>query len=187
VDDTPVKNPSRIVAVFGASSAAPGDDWFTAGERCGRLLAVAGFTVATGGYGGVMEAVSRGAAAAGAHVIGVTAPSVFPDRPGANDHVAEERRAASLTERIHELVSIADAAIALDGSLGTATELLVAWNVAFVAATGAEPRFPVVAVGQRWKALVPTLAGALDTPADLIECVDDVDAAVALVSLRLGR
>ena len=143
-----------VITVFGASRSRPGDGHYEAGERCGRLLAEAGFSVATGGYGGLMEAVSRGAQAAGGAAVGVTAPSVFPDRPGANAFVTEELRAASLVERIHQLTELSVASIALHGSLGTLTELVVAWNVAFVARLGEtspETRCcsrPAVAIGR---------------------------------------
>jgi uncharacterized protein (TIGR00730 family) len=174
-----------VVAVFGASSSSPGDGHYEAGVTCGRLLAEAGFTVATGGYAGLMEAVSEGAASAGGHVIGVTVPPVFPDRHGANPHVIEERRARTLTERIHELIAVSDASIALHGSIGTATELLVAWNLAYVARfAGLQPR-PVVAVGARWRGLVATLTMTLETDVDLVTCVDDVADAVATVVRRL--
>ncbi|HEX5630970.1 MAG TPA: DNA-binding protein, partial [Acidimicrobiia bacterium] len=75
---------SRIVAVFGSARSIEGDGDYEAGVRCGELLAAAGFAVSTGGYAGLMEAVSRGARSRGGTVIGVTAPAVFPDRPGAN-------------------------------------------------------------------------------------------------------
>ncbi len=48
---------SRSVAVFGASQSRPGDGHYEEAVRCGELLARAGLTVATGGYGGTMEAV----------------------------------------------------------------------------------------------------------------------------------
>ena len=72
----------NVVAVFGASSPRPGDDSYDVGVRCGRLLAEAGFAVATGGYAGLMEAVSLGARQVGGRVFGVTVPDVVPDRPG---------------------------------------------------------------------------------------------------------
>lgn len=176
---------SPVVAVFGSSGTAPGTPEWLAAERCGRLLAGAGFTTATGGYGGVMEAVSKGAAEAGGFVIGVTAPAVFPGRSGANPHVHDERPAASLTERIDEMVRLADAAIALPGSIGTLTELLVVWNVAFVCRfNGATPQ-PIVAVGEPWRTLVETIASGLATDAALVTCVSSVDEAVEEVSARL--
>jgi hypothetical protein len=177
---------SPVIAVFGASMSAPGDGQFEEGVRCGQLLASAGMAVATGGYGGLMEAVSQGAASAGGRVIGVTAPTVFPGRTGANPHVTEELRAASLTERIHELIHLSDGSIALHGSLGTATELLVAWNLAFVARYSGKSPGPVVAVGDRWAHLVASLARDLETDGSLVHCVADVDAAVELLADLLG-
>ena len=171
----------ETVAVFGASSTVPGDPVYDDGIRCGRLLAEAGFAVATGGYAGLMEAVSYGARTAGGHVIGVTVPGVFPDRPGANVHVTEETRAASLLERIHEMVDLSAASVALPGSLGTATELLVAWNLAYVARfTDGAPK-PVIAVGPQWRRLIPLLADDLATDGSLVTVVDTVEAAVAAV------
>ena len=175
-----------VVTVFGSSQSIPGDGQYEVGERCGRLLAEAGFAVATGGYGGLMEAVSQGARKAGGRVIGVTAPSIFPGRDGGNDHLTEELRANSLTERIHELVSIADASIALHGSIGTMAELGVAWNLAFVSRyAGTRPK-PVVAVGPLWKSVHDDLASMLHTDPSVVTCVPTVDEAVAVVVERLA-
>ncbi len=166
-----------VVTVFGSSRIGPGEAEFAAAERCGRLLAAAGFAVATGGYGGAMEAVSRGARSAGGHVIGVTAPAVFPGRAGANAHIAEERQAATLTERIHELVAPAAAFVVLPGSLGTLAELAVAWNANYVGAG----RRPLVTVGEVWADLVALLARRLAVPAGHIASVATVEEAVAAV------
>ena len=172
----------NVVAVFGASSPVPGEPVYENGIRCGRLLAEAGFAVATGGYAGLMEAVSLGAAEAGGRVIGVTVPDVFPDRSGGNAHLTEETRTASLLERIHEMVDLSVASIAMPGSLGTATELLVAWNLAYVARfTGATPK-PVIAVGEQWRRLVPLLTEDLRTDGSLVTLADTVDEAVQSVS-----
>lgn len=180
-------NRPPIVAVFGASSAVPGDGAYEAGVRCGRLLVDAGFGVATGGYGGVMEAVSRGAAEAGGIVLGMTAPSVFPDRPGANRWVAEELPSPTLIDRIRDLTDASVGAVALPGSLGTLTELTLAWNLAFVARFARTDPKPVVTVGAHWREVVEFVARATETDASLVTCVDDVDAAVAAVARSLGH
>ena len=173
----------NVVAVFGASSPRPGDASYDVGVRCGRLLAEAGYAVATGGYAGLMEAVSLGARRAEGRVIGVTVPDVFPDRPGGNEHLTEEMRAATLLERIHEMVEVSVASIALPGSLGTATELLVAWNLAYVARFANAVPKPVIAVGDQWQHLVPLLTEELETDGSLVTVVDTVDEAVAAVAL----
>ncbi len=175
----------KIIAVFGASRVERDSELFKEGVLCGRLLAERGYAVATGGYGGLMEAVSIGCREAGGEVIGVTAPSVFPDRDGPNEWVTEERRADSLIERIHEMAELSAGAIALPGSLGTATELLAAWNLAFVARfSGLRPK-PVIAVGRTWRQIVPDLAERLRTDGRLVTLVDDVRAAVDEIDRRL--
>ena len=73
---------TRIVSVFGGSAPKPGSPAYEEAQRCGALLAQAGWTVATGGYRGVMEAVSRGAHEAGGHVIGVTCTLIENWREG---------------------------------------------------------------------------------------------------------
>lgn len=178
-------SPSPVVAVFGASRTTPDDAAYSEAVRCGRLLAESGFSVLTGGYTGTMEAVSRGAAEAGGHVIGVTAPGVFASRSEANGFVAEEIPAATLTQRIDIMTNLAAASIALDGSIGTLTELLVVWNVAFVARFSTAEAKPVVAVGDRWAELVPRLTADLATDGDLVTLVADVGEAVATVRTAL--
>ena len=53
------------VAVFGSSELRETDRAYQLAYRTGQALARAGFSVVTGGYGGVMEAASRGARDAG--------------------------------------------------------------------------------------------------------------------------
>lgn len=170
-----------VVCVFGASGPRPGDPEYELGVRCGAAVARAGLTVATGGYGGLMEAVSRGAAVEGGHVLGITAPAVFRDRSSANPYVAEELRALSLPSRVANIIDASDAAIALPGSIGTLAELLVAWNTAFVARFSGVRPIPVVTVGAQWAALIPHLSTLLDTDGTLVKAASDVDHAVALV------
>jgi len=152
---------SRAVAVFGSAGALPGSEERERAEWVGRALAERGLTVVTGGYGGIMEAASKGAAEAGGHVVGVTAPSEFPDRVGANRYVAEEIAAPGLTSRIGAMMAMAAGAVALPGSIGTAAELLIAWNRNHIARHSGGRAFPVAAVGAAWRRLAETLiAGA---------------------------
>jgi uncharacterized protein (TIGR00725 family) len=121
-----------VIAVFGSSTSRPGDGWWEQGLECGRRLAAAGYDVATGGYGGLMQSVSQGAAEAGARVYGVTAPPCFPYRPGPNEFVDEEIPAATIPERMERIIDLGAGYIVLDGSIGTLTEMLVAWNIAHI-------------------------------------------------------
>jgi uncharacterized protein (TIGR00725 family) len=172
----------EAVAVFGSSQTEPGSTEWDDARRAGSLLAGAGYAVITGGYGGSMEAVSSGAADAGGHVIGVTAPVLFPSRSGANQFVVELIEATSLANRIDIMMQRSTATLALPGSIGTAAELLISWNTNHILRrSGARSRVSV-AVGPSWKALTRALvdSGAFEGDVFWVETVDEgVDRIIA--------
>ncbi|MEO5887867.1 MAG: hypothetical protein ABIQ77_09400, partial [Anaerolineales bacterium] len=85
------------VSVFGGSQPRADSTAYAEAQELGRLLAERGHIVLTGGYIGVMEAVSRGAHEAGGHVIGVTSEEIEAWRPiKANSWVMEEIRTKTL-------------------------------------------------------------------------------------------
>ncbi len=175
-----------VVAVFGSSASVPGDAEYLQGVECGRRLAEAGLTVATGGYGGLMEAACRGAAEAGGPTIGVTAPTVFPGRSGANRWVHHEVPADDLVSRIAVLADIASGYIALPGSIGTLAELVVAWNLAFVAPFSDASFGPIATVGPVWRDLISELTERLDSNSEMIAAFDTVAEAADHVSAALS-
>ena len=95
----------KTITVFGSSRPEEGHAEYTEAVELGRALAAEGFAVCTGGYGGVMEGVSRGAREAGGRVLAVTS-SFFRRR--ANRWVDEETPMATWQERLFELVRLGD-------------------------------------------------------------------------------
>jgi predicted Rossmann-fold nucleotide-binding protein len=132
-----------------------------------------------------MEAVSKGAYLVGGHVIGVTAPSLFPWRSGANPYVTELIEADNLTHRIGILMELAVATIALPGSIGTATELMVAWNMNQTAKRGGGPPLPTVAVGEQWSVVIEMLAREINADATDIKLVATTNEAIDWVMVAL--
>ena len=65
-----MKRQAKIVTVFGSSRPREGDAHYAQARALGAALAEKGFVVCSGGYGGVMEAVSRGAKEAGGRTLG---------------------------------------------------------------------------------------------------------------------
>lgn len=168
----------RTVAVFGSSRTAhPSVEW-SAAEDVGRRLAIAGVAVITGGYGGTMEAVSKGASEEGGHVVGVIAPRLFPERTGANPYVDESIEADDLLDRIGELINRADGVIALPGSIGTAAELMIAWNHNYLRRHTRQPTLPTVAVGSGWRTLVENMIEAARAEPGDIHIEDQPEQAV---------
>jgi uncharacterized protein (TIGR00730 family) len=143
------------VTVFGGSQPQPGDPAYNEALLLGKLLGQAGHTVLTGGYIGTMEAVSRGAAEAGGHVIGVTCEEIERWRPArANRWVQEEWRYNTLTERLMALINGCQAAIALPGGPGTLAEISVMWNHMLIDAIAHRP---LILVGAGWKGVYEEL------------------------------
>jgi uncharacterized protein (TIGR00725 family) len=148
----------KHVTVFGGSRPSPRE--YEQAQRLGRLLAEASYAVLTGGYMGTMEAVSRGAAEAGGHVIGVTCEEIENWRPiKANGWLHEERRVARLRDRLFGLIEGCDAAIALPGGPGTLAEIAVMWNHLLTSAI--LPR-KLILVGAGWRETFDTFYRALD-------------------------
>jgi uncharacterized protein (TIGR00730 family) len=138
-----------VISVFGSSAPTPGSPGYEEARTVGRLLAEAGFAVATGGYCGTMEAVSQGAAEAGGRVIGVTCDQIEVFRPlGPNRFVTEEIRFPTLPERVQHLVRENDGMIVLSGGIGTLSELAMAWSLLQVAEI---PARPLVLLGEIWQ------------------------------------
>jgi hypothetical protein len=141
-----------VVTVFGGNAVETGDAGYQEAYELGRLLAQAGFTVATGGYYGTMEATSRGAKEAGGRVIGVTTAH-FDDRLGPNQWVDEEIKFPTLFQRLHYLVTFSDALVALRGGVGTLSEVALSWSLIQV---GEMSRKPLVLVGPHWRQSMET-------------------------------
>jgi len=168
----------RAVAIFGSAQTEPGSPAWIDAEKTGARCAGAGLTVVTGGYGGTMEAASKGAAIAGGAVIGITVPTLFTSRSAANPYVTREIHASSLVDRLGMLMAASNGAIALPGSIGTATELAVAWNINHVARRNGGDRLPTVAVGAEWGELAALLVERVGAFSGDIEVVADADSAV---------
>ena len=92
-------------------------------EEVGRLLARSGCNVVCGGLGGVMAAVSRGAAAEGGTVIGVLPGE---SRAAANPWINVCVATGVGHARNLAVVASGDAVIAVGGEWGTASEIALA-------------------------------------------------------------
>lgn len=112
---------ARQVAVVGASRADAA--LAELAEEVGRRLAEAGCTVVCGGLGGVMEAVARGARAAGGSTIGILPGDARLD---ANQWIEHTVATGVGHARNLAVVASGDAVIAIGGAWGTASEVALA-------------------------------------------------------------
>lgn len=139
-----VQQDRKRITVFGGSRCGPDSDEYLEALKLGRLLVEAGFDVCSGGYSGVMEAISRGAHEADGHVIGVTMTQ-FASAP--NPYLKKIEPSESFYSRLQTLILQSSGYVALRGGMGTVTEISLVWNKLV---TGVfEPR-PLVLLGECW-------------------------------------
>jgi uncharacterized protein (TIGR00725 family) len=112
---------SRYVGVAGASQADP--PLLEEAELLGRRLAEGGAVVVCGGGPGVMEAVCRGARAAGGTTVGLL-PGL--DRGEGNPHLSVSVPTGMGQGRNLLLVRASDALVAVGGGFGTLSEIALA-------------------------------------------------------------
>jgi uncharacterized protein (TIGR00730 family) len=142
------RNARPLISVFGSSRAREGDELYSEALWMGRLLGKSGFDVVTGGYAGVMEAVSRGAHEAGAHVMGITMKS-FGET--VNPYVLDEITVRDFYARLRRLVDRVDGYVVMRGGMGTLAELTFTWQKLWLKML---PARPCILVGRRWQRML---------------------------------
>jgi uncharacterized protein (TIGR00725 family) len=110
----------RQVAVIGAGGAEEGSETWRLAEEVGTRLAEAGATVVCGGRGGVMAAVSRGAASAGGEVIGIVPGTDLGESNPDCTHVVATGIGHA---RNLAVVGSGEVVIAIGGEWGTLSEI----------------------------------------------------------------
>ncbi len=145
-----------VIAVIGGREAD--SKLLTQAQEVGRLIAEAGFTLACGGMGGVMEAACKGAIEAGGQTIGILPGD---NTSSANPYVSIPIATGFGIGRNIILVRTADALIAIGGAYGTLSEIAHALQL----------NKPVIAIGS-WDI-------------DGVETAQDAGDAVDIVQRRL--
>jgi uncharacterized protein (TIGR00725 family) len=145
------------IGVMGPGDATKAE--LDAAREVGRLIAGRGGIVVCGGLGGVMEAVSRGAAEAGGVVVGIL-PGFSAD--DANPFVTIPIVTGMSHARNIINVWTSDAVIAVGGAFGTLSEIALALKIGR----------PVVALGS-WEldkiGCDSRLFHVVETPAEAVE------------------
>jgi len=175
----------RSIAVFGSSEPLPGQPSWDRAYRVGSVLAGARYRVVTGGYGGVMEAASRGARDAGGTTLGVIS-ALFSHREP-NPHLSLRVDTDDLHERMKELVVRGDGYVVLPGRAGTLAELSLVWALERAGSLG---RRPVLLLGDEWSELLDLLTrtGVLErSQLELTRRVASPDQVVPLLQEMLPR
>ena len=178
------------VSIFGSARISESDPLYAEAHTLAKRLAEAGCDIVTGGGGGLMQAVDRGASRDEA-----TRPvdGDLPVRTVAegDDAPFVERvyRHRTFFSRLHHFVRLSSAFIVLPGGIGSTLEAMMVWQLLQAKHL---PPTPFLLYGSHWRGLCSWLEeqaveqGFVD-PADLRlpTLVDTVDEAVNIILKNL--
>lgn len=115
----------KNITIFGSSQPKPGEAEYETAYELGAILGRNGFSVCSGGFQGIMDAVSKGVSENGGEAIGVTV-DLFSALP--SKYLTKEIKCNSLFSRIEKMVELGDAYIILRGGTGTLVEFSIVWE-----------------------------------------------------------
>ena len=117
----------KIATLFGGARNDRESKEYLDTIEIGKMLAEKGYTVRSGGYGGMMEAVSKGATEVGGHAIGFTCES-FRSTKG-NKYLTETIPSKDIYDRLRRLIMDSDVFIAQIGGIGTIAEVFLVLDI----------------------------------------------------------
>ncbi|MFC2133451.1 LOG family protein [Bacteroidota bacterium] len=172
----------RTVTVFGSSIPRPGDPEFETAYNLGKALGKKNISVCSGGYQGIMDAVSKGASETGAEAIGITV-NIYNSKP--SRYLTKQIDCDSLFERIDKLIEIGDGYIILSGGTGTLLELSVVWEYLN---KGLLEEKPFAVHGEMWETIINKMEERIVTEkrkTGLINYFDNIEALVKFIDETL--
>jgi uncharacterized protein (TIGR00730 family) len=168
----------KTVTIFGSSLPKPGETEYEDAYLIGKLLAQNNLNVCTGGFQGIMDAVSKGASEVGTEAIGITVDLFNAE---ASKCLTKEIKCNTLFERIDKLIKQGDAFIILPGGTGTLVELSLVWESIN---KGLMNKKPLASYGLMWKNITDEMEKRIFTEGretGLIVCFDDITECVEYI------
>jgi uncharacterized protein (TIGR00730 family) len=132
----------KAITIFGSARVDEGDPAYAMAREIGRLLALEGYAIITGGGPGVMEAANRGCQEGGGLSIGCNIE--LPHEQDINPYVDLGVEFRYFFARKTMFVKYADGFVILPGGYGTMDEMFEALTLI---QTGKIRHFPVILVG----------------------------------------
>ncbi|MBA4407261.1 DNA-binding protein [bacterium] len=174
----------KFVTVFGSSMPRPGEVEYETAFRLGKKLAEKSINVCSGGFQGIMDAVSKGAVESGAEAIGVTL-DIY--NVAASKHLTTQIQTHSLFERLTKLVEIGDAFIVLQGGTGTLLELSLVWEYMN---KGMIPLKPIACHSSLWNDITSVMEKQIEREkrkTGLVKCFQNIDECAEFIIANLTQ
>jgi len=168
-----------IYSISGSSTSKETSNEYNIAFRIGEYLAKNDIHIATGGYGGIMEAAAKGAVLYNVRRIGVTCPNHSNRMP--NPYINEEIVTPTYLERLQKLIEISDGYIVLPGGTGTLLELSAIWALTERKIIKEKP---IICIGEQWGELWQLFAYYNETVVDnpsLLRIVNSYDEAILCI------
>jgi len=138
------------VSIFGSARTTPEHPNYRKCENLASLFAKNGFSIITGGGGGIMEAANKGAAAANADSVGLNITLPFEQKP--NPYATTQIEFKYFFVRKVMFLKYAQAYIIMPGGFGTLDELFEAITLI---QTHRIRKVPIILVGKDyWEGLI---------------------------------
>jgi uncharacterized protein (TIGR00730 family) len=173
------------VSIFGSARARPDERYYKLAEQTASGLTKAGFTIITGGGGGIMEAANKGAAEAGGQSIGLNIELPVEQVPNEYQNISLNFRYFFVRKVM--FLKYAHGFVVFPGGYGTMDEF---FESLVLIQTLRQATFPVILMcTEYWAGLVEWLRTKMlgehnyITPEDLnvFTMVDDVQTAVRII------
>ena len=110
----------HYITIFGSARIKKDNKYYKEAYELAKELAKAGYSVVTGGSGGVMEAANKGALDGGGASIGINVK--LPNEQRTNEYCTHTSMCESLSERKGLLIQKSSAFVVMPGGFGTLDE-----------------------------------------------------------------
>ena len=177
-------NLGPAVSIFGSARTNPEHPYYQKAENLAALFAQKGYSVITGGGGGIMEAANKGAAKGGAESIGLNITLPFEQKP--NTYATMQIEFKYFFVRKVMFLKYAQAYIIMPGGFGTLDEL---FETITLIQTQRIRKMPIIMVGKDyWDGLILWIKDKLlkekmasEKDLDLFHLLDDPEDIVRIV------
>ena len=156
------------VTIFGGAKNDRTSKEYLETVEIGKMLAKHGYVVKSGGYGGMMEAVSKGAVENDGKAIGYTCAK-FPSIKG-NKYLSETYVSVDIYDRLRYLIEESNLFIVQRGGLGTLSELFLTLDI--IRKKEIKPQ--VLLIGDFWNEIIANISILLnDNEIHLVTIIND--------------
>ncbi|MBK8943910.1 MAG: LOG family protein [Ignavibacteriae bacterium] len=174
----------KTVTIFGSAIPKPGSEEYETAYLLGKQLAKIGFNICSGGFQGIMDAVSKGAIEEGKSATGITI-DIFNSHT--SKYLTNQIKCNTLFERIDNLIKFGDAFVILPGGTGTLLELsavleLINKNVI--------DKKPIVCLGKMWKIIIDIIDERMKFEkknSGLVKCYNSIEETVDYIKYAINN